>query len=398
MKKDRLYFYTFLSITIIFIIISSVAIPYLVKVSANQLIETQLESSKRESKEIASMVAYQIQNGISTDTIINNLQKSIEDTNLETGFISMVNWSGVLVSHPDRKKVGFKVESDESLISSIDDNINPEDFYNILLENQKANDTIDINSSDIISKAIFSYPVSNSDWLVNANINATKALAQVKNIKNRFYTIFIIMGFIIILTSVITVRLIGSFYEKQLEGENKKLEEEVISLAKLNKAIDKFQQKASQDLENKQKEFNEKLEAEKKKEKESKNSSPENKETEFKNTEKGKKRILTYIRNEILTVNTEDIAYIYTENTITYVVNKNGKRSTVNSSLDELQSNLNSSLFYRANRQFIISIIAIEKIIRYGNSQLKILMDPVSESDIIIGKNKAAEFKQWLNL
>jgi len=310
----------------------------------------------------------------------------------------MVNWSGVLVSHPDRKKVRSKVESDESLISSIDDNVNPEDFYDILLENQKANDTIDINSSDIISKAIFSYPVSNSDWLVNANINATKALAQVKNIKNRFYTIFIIMGFIIILTSVITVRLIGSFYEKQLEGENKKLEEEVISLAKLNKAIDKFQQKASQDLENKQKEFNEKLEAEKKKEKESKNSSSESKETESKNKEKGKKRILTYIRNEILTVNTEDIAYIYTENTITYVVRKDGKRSTTSESLDQVYSYLSEKSFFRANRQIIVAISAIDKITKFGNSKLKIQVNPTSEIDIIIGKNKAAAFKQWLDL
>jgi len=28
---------------------------------------------------------------------------------------------------------------------------------------------------------------------------------------------------------------------------------------------------------------------------------------------------------------------------------------------------------------------------------LKILVSPNSEVDIIIGKNKAAEFKQWLN-
>ena len=114
--------------------------------------------------------------------------------------------------------------------------------------------------------------------------------------------------------------------------------------------------------------------------------------------EKGKKRILTYLRNELLPVSTDDIAYIYTENTITYVVQTNGKRSTANNSLDELFSSLDSSIFYRANRQFIIAISSIEKIIRYGNSQLKILVIPKSEVDIIIGKNKASEFKQWLNL
>lgn len=396
MRKDRLYFYTFLSITVIFIIISSIVIPYLVKASANQLIETQLESSKREAKEIASMIAYQLQDTIyitPKEVIIKNLQKSIEETNLETGFISMVNWSGVQISHPDKKKIGFKIKEEESLVSSIDDNINPEDFYKILLESQDANNSIDPNSTDIISKAIFSYPIdySDSDWLVNAHINVTKTLSQVRNIRSRFYIIFIIMGFIVILASVITVRIIGSLYEKQLENENKKLEEEVISLAKLNKAIDRFQQKA---IEEKQEQKTEIPTPTPK----AIPSPEENNENPKKKEKEGKKRILTYLRNEILTVNIEDIAYIFTENTITYVVNKNGKRSTVSTSLDELQSNLDPNLFYRANRQSIISIIAIEKIIRYGNSQLKILMTPASETDIIIGKNKAAEFKQWLNL
>jgi DNA-binding LytR/AlgR family response regulator len=61
-------------------------------------------------------------------------------------------------------------------------------------------------------------------------------------------------------------------------------------------------------------------------------------------------------------------------------------------------SNLNPQLFFRANRQFIISITAIDKIIKYGNSQLKIVLKGKVTEEIIISKNKAAEFKQWLNL
>lgn len=379
MKKDRLYLYTFLSITIIYIIIAGIAVQYLAKASISQLIDIQLESSRREAKEIASMVSYQIQNGIDKEIIKANVQSSIENTNLETSFISMFNWSGIEVCHPDKRLLGQKTESDQPLINSVDDDINPEDFYKILLDNQQIND---FNNTGKVSRTIYTVIVENpnSDWIIGAHINVTNTLSQIKSLKNKFYTIFIIMGFIVILSFVIIVRLIGSFYEKKLEAENKKLEDEVISLAKLNKAIDKFQQKASE----------EKLEQ--KLEKVSSTSTDEN------IKEKGKKRILTYLRHEILTVNTEDIAYIYTENTITYVVDVKGKRSTVNSSLDELQSNFDDNFFYRANRQFIISITAIEKIIRYGNSQLKILMIPASETDIIIGKNKASEFKQWLNL
>ena len=76
----------------------------------------------------------------------------------------------------------------------------------------------------------------------------------------------------------------------------------------------------------------------------------------------------------------------------------NGKKSTTNASLDDVYTNLDSLLFFRANRQFIIGIKAIDKIIKYGNSQLKIVLQSDAEVEIIISKNKTAEFKQCLNI
>ena len=102
------------------------------------------------------------------------------------------------------------------------------------------------------------------------------------------------------------------------------------------------------------------------------------------------------MRNEIITIEIEDIAYVYVENTITYVKDKNGKLSNSNSSLDDFFDKLDSATFFRANRQFIISIKSINKIIKYGNNQLKIEVMPISSKDIIISKNKVAEFKSWL--
>ena len=373
MRKDRLYLYTFLAITIIFVIIASISIKYLVKESAIQSLSIQLESSKREAKEIASLIDFQLNNGLDQNIIKANIQENIKNSNLETGFISVFDWSGEQICHPDITRVSTQIQPNEALVTSISDNISVKAFYDIV-KTIKLND---IDNDQKIYKTVYQASVPNIDWIVGAHINIEKLLVQIKALRTQFYIIITIMGFIVILTSVTITRAIGSLYEKNLETKNKKLEDEVINLAKLNKAIDRFQQKASEEQQ-------------------------ESKLTPKTNTldtkEQGKKRILTYLRHEILPVSTEDIAYIYTENTITYVVDKNGKRSTVNTSLDELQSSFDSNLFYRANRQFIISIIAIEKIIRYGNNQLKILMTPESENDIIIGKNKAAEFKQWLNL
>ena len=70
MKKDKLYFLTFLSIAAIFLIIALVACQYFIKVSANQLIEVQVESSKREANEVAKLIDFQVSSGIKKDKIV----------------------------------------------------------------------------------------------------------------------------------------------------------------------------------------------------------------------------------------------------------------------------------------------------------------------------------------
>lgn len=371
MRKDRLYFYTFLSIALLFVMIGIVSARFFVQLGAEQMLNAQLASSKREAQEIASLIGHQFEAKIPKDQIQNNTQKSIHNTNTGISFLSVLDWSGKRICHPDITLVGTSISEENSSGFTMNSEISPEELYELLISGESNNPT----------EILALNPIPESDWMVASHINISEMELQLKNIKKRFYTIFSIMGFIMILTSVIVVRLIGSLYEKNLENKNEKLESELISLSKLNSDLGAYQRKMNELA-----------------------SGPEDKNSEQskvkkeESKEKGKKRILTYLRNELLSIAIDEIAYIYTENTITYVVDVTGKKSTSNSSLDELYSGLDSTFFYRANRQFIIAISSIEKIIRYGNNQLKILVNPNSEVDIIIGKNKAAEFKQWLNL
>jgi len=369
MRKDKLYFLTFVSIAVIFVIISSIGIQYFIKSSTNELLATQLEFNKREAKQISKLIEYQLNEGISKEHTIANLQGSIESKKLEAGFISMFDWSGKMICHPDIKKVGRQVNPNDSFVSSINDELTSEDFYELLKNKQEVGGVRDFEDTAQGAEVVYLYPVKNSDWIIAAHANTKKIAHQITQLRKSFYNILLVMGFVIIILSVVTVRFIGSTYEKKLEVKNQILSDEVINLSKLNSAVDDYQQKVSKELP-----------------------------TQEQNNQIAKKRILTYIRNELLTIPTEEIAHIYTENTITYVICHDGKRSTTNLSLDELFSNLDNSYFFRANRQFIIAVSAIDKIVKYGNNQLKILVNPNSEVDIIISKNKAAEFKQWLNI
>ena len=177
------------------------------------------------------------------------------------------------------------------------------------------------------------------------------------------------MALSIILLSFFIVRMIGGKYEKALELKNQELQNELINLSKLNTDLADYKARLSIEQ----------------------NVSKENTE------DSDNKRLLTNRRNEIVPISINDISYIFTENTITYIVCKDGQKSTINESLEEINKNLDERLFFRANRKFIIELSSIDKIMKYGNSQLKILVNPESTSDIIISKNKAADFKRWLN-
>ncbi|NER18880.1 LytTR family transcriptional regulator DNA-binding domain-containing protein [Spongiivirga citrea] len=369
MRKDRLYFFTFLSITVIYIIIASIAFQYLVKESSYRLLETHLEFSKKEAKSFSILVGQQMAYGIAKDSITGNIQQSLTGTDLKMGFLSMYDWSGKIIAHPDIKNVGQFASPNNAFVTSVTDDLDAESFYTLLLEDLEKGEQNSGENDLEASKVIALSSVENSDWIVAAHANIDSIAQQMSDFKRQFLIIFLMMGALVVLSSVMVLRLLGSKYEKRLELKNEKLEDEVINLSKLNRAVGDYQQKVI--------------------EKETVT------ETDVNNP---KKRILTYIRNELVPIPIEEIAYIYMENTITYVVCIDGKRSTTNLSLDELFSQFDESYFFRANRQFIIAISSIDKIVKYGNNQLKILVKPDSDTAIIISKNRASQFKQWLNM
>ena len=361
MKKDRLYLYTFLAISALFLVIAAVSVNYFIRISAHQFLDTQLQSSKGEAKALAALVGQQFEQNIPKEKVIENVQEVIESTDTDAGFLTVFDWSGKEICHPDKTKLGQPVAADQSKLNSMDEEWNAEDFYALLK---------DRSDHDPASEIIYLIPVPNSDWIVSAHANTAVLRGQIKSIRSKFYVAFLIISLIAVVGCVLALRFISSLYERQMEDQNQRLESEVFNLAKLNADLSLYQQKVSEQ--------------------------PVPEVAEI-TTDKGKKRILTYSRNEILPVSTEQIAYIFTENTVTYVVDLEGKQSVANNSLDELFTGLDPHFFYRANRQVIVAISAIHRILKYGNNQLKIQVAPESSFDIIISKNKAAEFKSWLN-
>ncbi|MEX2350580.1 MAG: LytTR family DNA-binding domain-containing protein [Flavobacteriaceae bacterium] len=373
MKKDQIYLFTFLGLTIITFIVSYFGMRYLLEVSTNHFLRTQIESSKREAREISNLVQFQIDSGLPKEIVVNNLQKSIENTNTDSGYVSMFDWSGFQICHPIPEKIGRQILPDETIEQPpVYSELNSNEFYE-LLKNKKRNQEIkDISDEEGASEVIYLYPVKNTDWIVAAHANIGHLDEQMQRLNMNFIIVYTISGILIVIMSVFMVRLINMRYEKLLEKQNEGLSKEVLNLSRLNNDLLAYKEKKVKTVD----EFTEKSEL----------------------NATAKKRILTYLKDEIVSVDTNDIAFMYTENTNTYICCLDGKIYNYGNSLEELYTDLDKTYFFRANRQFILSIKAITKIYKYGNNQLKIEVRPKSPVSIIVSKNKASEFKRWLSI
>lgn len=373
MKYHPYYLYTAIALSVLYIIMALIAAPFFTRISIQNSLANDIEAAKQEAHIIATMSSKQPTSEEEKANLIQAIKTSIEYTNTKNVFNSVFDWSGKFISHPDHNKINELAPQATELMAG-DNKINEEELYEIIFN----------KTDSITSEIIHLLPVQNSDMIVASHINKERVIVQAKNLRNKVYVIFSIIGLITLIFFLTTIRIISNYYEKKLELKNTKLEDGVLNLSKLNASLENYQKNLS--------DF--------KREREEEQIPDVASVTEEEKTPKAttKQRILTYVRNELLPVATEDISYIYVENTITYVVRKDGKRSTTSESLDLIYSYLDEKSFFRANRQIIVAISAIDTITKFGNSKLKIQVSPTSEIDIIIGKNKAASFKQWLDL
>ncbi len=110
-----------------------------------------------------------------------------------------------------------------------------------------------------------------------------------------------------------------------------------------------------------------------------------------------KNRLLVYKGEQLIAVNTKDIAYIYSEEKVTFLITSDALRYIINGSLDSLEKQLDPIQFYRANRQFLITINSIKNILSDFNYKLRVDVSPPAQQPIIVSREKVSGFKEWLN-
>ncbi|MBL0357165.1 MAG: response regulator transcription factor [Chitinophagaceae bacterium] len=110
-----------------------------------------------------------------------------------------------------------------------------------------------------------------------------------------------------------------------------------------------------------------------------------------------KEKFVVKVRNNWLPVFTKDIACFYREN-LNYLLTFGGEKYILDfSTLDEIEELLDPKIYYRANRQSIIHIDAIQSIKPEENQKLVVTLKTPLKMQQDISREKAPGFKKWFD-
>jgi DNA-binding LytR/AlgR family response regulator len=113
---------------------------------------------------------------------------------------------------------------------------------------------------------------------------------------------------------------------------------------------------------------------------------------------KYKEKFIVNVRNQWMPVNTKDIA-CFSKEVLNYIYLFNGERYMIDYvTLEEVEELLDPKQFYRASRQFIINMDAIQTVKPVENSKLIVrLKEPNHKLEIDMSRLKSPEFKKWMD-
>jgi len=113
---------------------------------------------------------------------------------------------------------------------------------------------------------------------------------------------------------------------------------------------------------------------------------------------KTKERFLIKVGEHYRSVQISSINCFYIKERCNFINVDNGKNYDIDYSLDKVEHMIDSKMFFRVNRNFIINFSAIHDIIVYSSNRLKIILSNWTEKDeIMVSRERVADFKNWMD-
>jgi DNA-binding LytR/AlgR family response regulator len=109
-----------------------------------------------------------------------------------------------------------------------------------------------------------------------------------------------------------------------------------------------------------------------------------------------KNRFTIKIGQQLKIITSDEIECFYSENKGTYIHTIDNRNYLIDGTIEALENELDPKNYFRINRKHIIPIKSIKEIQVHSNSRLKIILPTYRDDEVIVAREKVAEFKLWI--
>jgi len=110
-----------------------------------------------------------------------------------------------------------------------------------------------------------------------------------------------------------------------------------------------------------------------------------------------KSRFMVKVGDKIRSIPVEEILVFYSQEKASFIRTSDAHTYCIDYALDQLEPMLDPEKYFRINRKYIVSIEACTNIIAWTNSRLRLKIDGIDDSEIIVARERVVEFKMWLD-
>lgn len=109
-----------------------------------------------------------------------------------------------------------------------------------------------------------------------------------------------------------------------------------------------------------------------------------------------KKRFTVKVGQQLKLINIEEAECFYSQDKGTYIHTVDNRDYLLDTTLEQLENDLNPKDFFRLSRKFIIPLKAIKEIQMHTNSRLKVILPTYKDDEVIVARERVGDFKEWI--
>ena len=109
-----------------------------------------------------------------------------------------------------------------------------------------------------------------------------------------------------------------------------------------------------------------------------------------------KERYIVRFNDRIIPLLTSSIAYIFAEDKNNYLVTFDGQKYIIDSALDVIIEELDPEYFFRISRGCIVSMKAIDTIVKQTGGRLRLIVHPEPSFEMTVSRSRVDDFLKWL--